>query len=194
MLPLRANAKCIPLTRNANETERFIYSLTKPPTQPTEMQLIAAQYKRELQSIGRTSQPLPPTQPTRNTPHKHRNTPYPSTSPRKASSMKEEPDLQKSFRDANQPRLPRCHRCLGRDKHDIRRCSRTSLWNGKKDVLCGWNAKGYLEILAGLFAGLELCAEWQRPNGCTSRKHSEKHRCSGCASTNHGADGCPEGE
>ncbi|KAJ3792981.1 hypothetical protein GGU11DRAFT_442783, partial [Lentinula aff. detonsa] len=105
-----------------------------------------------------------------------------------------ESDLQKSFREATQTQLSRCHRCLGRDKHNICRCSRTLLWNGKKNVLCKWNTKGYLEITMGQFAGLKLCAEWQRPNGCINRKHTEKHRCSGCASTYHGADGCPEGQ
>ncbi|KAJ3806340.1 hypothetical protein F5876DRAFT_21931, partial [Lentinula aff. lateritia] len=87
-----------------------------------------------------------------------------------------------------------CHRCLGRDKHDVRHCSHTSIWNGKHGVMCHWNKQGFLEITDGTNAGQELCADWQRPNGCTSQAHPEKHRCSGCMSTSHGANSCPEGE
>ncbi|KAJ3792355.1 hypothetical protein GGU11DRAFT_656653, partial [Lentinula aff. detonsa] len=83
-----------------------------------------------------------------------------------------------------------CHRCLGRDKHDVRRCSRTLLWNNKQRVICEWNARNFLEISAGIHKGVELCADWQRSNGCTSSSHPEKHRCSGCASPNHGAESC----
>ncbi|KAJ3888642.1 hypothetical protein GG344DRAFT_53227 [Lentinula edodes] len=131
-------------------------------------------------------------------PSKSRRNPYPSTSPRKASNLKQEedytPDFPRSFREANQPKLSRCHRCLGRDKHDIRWCSRTTLWNGKQAVLCNWNRNGYLEISRGNYVGLELCADWQRPNGCTGKTHPEKHCCSGCAQSSHGAENCPEGQ
>ncbi|KAJ3809889.1 hypothetical protein F5876DRAFT_42981, partial [Lentinula aff. lateritia] len=87
-----------------------------------------------------------------------------------------------------------CHRCLGQDKHDIRHCSRTSIWNGKRGVACNWNKQGYLKIAKGTNAGLELCANWQRPNGCTSCAHPEKHWCSGCTNSSHGASSCPDGE
>ncbi|KAJ3779519.1 hypothetical protein GGU11DRAFT_694022, partial [Lentinula aff. detonsa] len=87
-----------------------------------------------------------------------------------------------------------CHRCLGRDPHFVKKCSRTSIWNNSRKVICDWNEKSYLEICEGIHKGLELCADWQRTNGCTNRGHTEKHRCSGCASTNHGANGCPDGE
>ncbi|KIK52988.1 hypothetical protein GYMLUDRAFT_77645 [Collybiopsis luxurians FD-317 M1] len=156
-----------------------------------EMQSATAQLRRELQQLTQTPAPHTPS------PHsKTRPAPYPPTSPRKASGTKnsETTSFQRSFRNANQAQLARCHRCLCRDKHDIRRCTRTTLSGGKRDVLCNWNSKGYLEITHGTHAGLELCAEWQRPNGCTSRKHPEKHRCSGCASTLHGAEGCPDGQ
>lgn len=125
---------------------------------------------------------------------KTRPSPYPSSSPRKAKGGNStDKPFQKSFRDIDHPPLSHCHKCLGRDKHDIRKCSRTSLANGKREVLCDWNAQRYLEFIKGPHKGLEVCADWQRPNGCTSRNHSEKHRCSGCASTAHGAGGCPEG-
>ncbi|KAJ3769840.1 hypothetical protein FB446DRAFT_623663, partial [Lentinula raphanica] len=87
-----------------------------------------------------------------------------------------------------------CHRCLGRDKHDVRRCSRTSFWNGEGKVLCNWNARRYLEITNGQHKGLELCGNWQSPNGCTESTHPQKHRCSGCAAPDHGADTCLKGE
>ncbi|KAJ3809619.1 hypothetical protein F5876DRAFT_16200, partial [Lentinula aff. lateritia] len=83
-----------------------------------------------------------------------------------------------------------CHRCLGRDKHDICQCLRTTLWNGKQVVLCNWNRNGYLEISRGTYVGLELCVDWQHPNGCTSRMHPEKHCCLGCAHSSHGAENC----
>ncbi|KAJ3924200.1 MAG: hypothetical protein NXY57DRAFT_882509, partial [Lentinula lateritia] len=81
-----------------------------------------------------------------------------------------------------------CHWCLGRDKHDIHWCSHTMLWNGKQGVLCNWNSSSYLEILRGTYMGLELCADWQHPNGCTNKAHPEKHQCSGCTNSGHGAE------
>ncbi|KAJ3985632.1 hypothetical protein F5890DRAFT_1125799 [Lentinula detonsa] len=117
-------------------------------------------------------------------------TPY--TSPQKKKAP--EPEFQRSFRSVDHPTLQRCHRCLGRDPHFVRKCSRTSIWNNSRKVICDWNEKSYLEICEGIHKGLELCADWQRTNGCTNRGHTEKHRCSGCASTNHGANGCPDGE
>lgn len=143
-----------------------------------------------------TMQPLAGSQRLTKNPNRSSSGPYPQTSPRKQKPPTNDAtaEFQRSFRKADQPQLQRCHRCLGRDKHDVRRCSRSTLWNNKREVLCNWNAKHYLEIAKGTHKGLELCADWQRPNGCTERDHPEKHRCSGCASTAHGAEGCPEGQ
>ncbi|KAJ3794802.1 hypothetical protein GGU11DRAFT_747635 [Lentinula aff. detonsa] len=53
----------------------------------TEMQAVVAQYKRELQGFSPASHPAGV---SRHSPNKPRNAPYPSTSPQKAGSVKEE--------------------------------------------------------------------------------------------------------
>ncbi|KAJ4494028.1 hypothetical protein C8J55DRAFT_447914 [Lentinula edodes] len=155
--------------------------------------LMEARVDAKLQKLSQITS-TPPFPSPRQSSGKARQTPYPSTSPRKASRQPDNPNFQRSFRDLNQAPLTRCHRCLGRDRHDVRHCSRTSLWNRKRGVTCKWNKQGFLEITSGTNAGLELCADWQRRNGCTSKAHPEKHRCSGCTSSSHGASSCPEGE
>ncbi|KAJ3780140.1 hypothetical protein GGU11DRAFT_693577 [Lentinula aff. detonsa] len=60
--------------------------------------------------------------------------------------------------------------------------------------MCNWNGNKRLEFSSGIHKGLEVCANWQRPNGCTEENHPKKHRCSGCASSNHGAEECPDGQ
>lgn len=185
------------------------YSCHHLATYPLLLDLNAAtlQMKQQVRQLQSTfaQQPMPGAQRSGKSSSRSSSGPYPSTSPRKQRAIANDAnaanaanttntDFHRSFREGDQPQLPRCHRCLGRDKHEVRRCPRTKLWDSKRDVLCNWNAKQYLKISKGTHKGLELCAEWQRPNGCTERGHPEKHRCSGCASTAHGAEGCPEGQ
>ncbi|KAJ7059011.1 hypothetical protein C8F01DRAFT_966118, partial [Mycena amicta] len=43
-------------------------------------------------------------------------------------------------------------------------------------------------------AGAELCSDFQRPQGCSSRSHDDKHECCGCGSHNHNVQKCPRAE
>ena len=82
-----------------------------------------------------------------------------------------------------------CVVCLGRSEHDYRKCNSSKLWDGKK----GWarrNEQGRLATPEGLV----LCFNWQLPKMCASTAHVEKHLCSGCGESNHGAQKCPRAE
>jgi hypothetical protein len=101
--------------------------------------------------------------------------PY-STSPRKTSRM--------FFPEGANSRGPAiCAVCLGIFKHDVSKCSSDSFWDGSK-ARCRRNDKGRIINPAGLV----LCVDWQRPNGCSASGHN--HECSGCGKQDHGAQKC----
>jgi hypothetical protein len=90
---------------------------------------------------------------------------------------------------ANSSPLSACTLCLGRHPHNIARCDATSLWDGTS-LFCKWNDKGRLLHRDGAV----LCSEWQLPRSCRSSSHPQAHLCSGCGSSNHGAQDCPRAQ
>lgn len=101
---------------------------------------------------------------------------------------------KKSFRSSTakpsrQDKLSACHVCLGRHRHHVAACRETTTWNGRK-AISSRDADG--KILNR--RGIRLCSDWQRPNCCSSTSGQHVHKCSGCGSTDHGADSCPHAE
>ncbi|KAJ7053021.1 hypothetical protein C8F01DRAFT_997293 [Mycena amicta] len=80
--------------------------------------------------------------------------------------------------------LSACAVCLGRHRHSVRDCNSPTLWNGSTKAHSKRNADGRLVNAQGD----ALCLNWQR-SSCESN-HSSHHECSGCGSTNHGAQKC----
>ncbi|KAH9846308.1 hypothetical protein C2E23DRAFT_744365, partial [Lenzites betulinus] len=79
-----------------------------------------------------------------------------------------------------------CAICLG--KHpisEVASCNRSKLWNGQP----AFSTRIGKRIQSR--DGAPLCIGWQRPAGCSSRDHPERHACSGCGGTRHGACDCP---
>ncbi|KAJ3902993.1 hypothetical protein F5879DRAFT_804416 [Lentinula edodes] len=157
-----------------------------------------ARVEATLQQLSQATS-NPPFPNTRRSSNKTRQAPYPSTSPCKASKQvdnrQSDPPPISNVPFVNQANL-NSHAVtdVSDETNTIFAAACTSIWNGKRGVACNWNKQGYLEIAKGTDAGLELCADWQRPNGCTSRAHPEKHRCSGCTNSGHGASSCPDGD
>ena len=79
-----------------------------------------------------------------------------------------------------------CAICLGRHRHEISKCCSETLWNGEK-ARCHRNDQGRLVSPAGLI----ICSDWQRPNGCSTSGAGHRHECSGCGKNDHGAQECP---
>lgn len=79
-----------------------------------------------------------------------------------------------------------CALCLGRFHHNIHKCTTELLWDGQTKARCSRNAAGHLVNPQGR----ELCYDWQRPNSCSNTSCSHMHKCSGCGSKDHGAQGC----
>lgn len=112
---------------------------------------------------------------------------HPSPKKRQASSWN---SFTQSFRNDNTTEHPsRCPCCLDRDRHNIRMCKRTTLWDNKTPARCVQNKHGHLSNPAGI----ELCTNYQRLNGCTDTTHPTKHECSECGEPSHGAASCPLG-
>lgn len=87
---------------------------------------------------------------------------------------------------STQTSLSACTRCLGRHPHDVANCPATTLWDKSTPVRCDWNKQKRLVNPKGTV----LCSDWQRRQGCKSDSHSFRHECSGCGSTEHGAQSC----
>ncbi|EKM75245.1 hypothetical protein AGABI1DRAFT_46761, partial [Agaricus bisporus var. burnettii JB137-S8] len=87
---------------------------------------------------------------------------------------------------ASQPSLSACTRCLGRHPHDVANCAATVLWDKSTPVRCDWNKQKRLVNPSGTV----LCSDWQRRQGCKISSHPARHECSGCGSTEHGAQSC----
>ena len=85
--------------------------------------------------------------------------------------------------------FPACAICLGCHKHNVRECCPDTLANGKYLTVSARN-EGRLTLKD---SDRSLCADWQSADGCSSKRHDERHLCSGCASPNHGAQVCPRG-
>jgi len=78
-----------------------------------------------------------------------------------------------------------CAVCLGRHPHRIVECEAKMLWDSSHPSLAIRSNK----ILA-MRDGRPICGDWQRVSSCPSSRHDNRHICSGCASSSHGAQNC----
>jgi hypothetical protein len=85
--------------------------------------------------------------------------------------------------------LSACAVCLGRHPHKIIDCSAPSIWDKSVPTLASRTNK-----LLSMRDGRPVCADWQRYSGCSSSRHDNRHICSGCAATSHGAQDCPRAQ
>ena len=83
-----------------------------------------------------------------------------------------------------------CALCLGRFAHNVHKCKNQLLWDNKTPTFCRRNAEGRLVNAQGL----QLCYDWQRPNGCSNSSKDHIHMCSRCGKLDHGAQNCPRGQ
>ena len=93
------------------------------------------------------------------------------------------------FRSGADSRGAVCATCLGRHEHAFGKCTARKLWNG---AAAGAKKNGYGRLVGE--DGLAICYDWQLPPGCQSTSHNERHKCSGCGKTSHGAQNCPRAE
>lgn len=88
-------------------------------------------------------------------------------------------------RGADTPSPSVCAICLGRGHPEMAKCNSGVFWNGKPSR-CRRNARGRVVNPDGT----EICLDWQLARGCSSRNHSDRHECSGCGRSDHGAHSC----
>ncbi|KAG2093714.1 uncharacterized protein F5147DRAFT_558869, partial [Suillus discolor] len=79
-----------------------------------------------------------------------------------------------------------CAVCLGRNNHNFIDCSTDRLWDGVQPTVATRTNKQLLLRASNK----PLCIDWQRSR-CTSQSHDDRHICSGCLATTHGAQSCP---
>ena len=116
-----------------------------------------------------------------------------SARPRYRRGDREEVDMGTGFfQGADSQATSRvCAACLGRHDHDFTKCNLSKLWDGSElKEKAHRNNQGRLVGKDGSM----LCFDWQLPGGCQSTSHPERHRCSGCAKSEHGAQNCPRAE
>lgn len=96
---------------------------------------------------------------------------------------------EKTF-NGNDP-LPACAVCLSCEMHSVPvvECDASMTWDHKHDTF----AKRINRTLVVKSTGQRLCSRWQRKDGC-SDKHVHAHICSGCGSSAHGAQNCPQAQ
>ena len=82
-----------------------------------------------------------------------------------------------------------CAVCLGHHPHRVINCTAMMLWDGSLPALSTRSNK----ILV-IRDGRALCADWQCASGCPTTRNDNRHICSGCASTAHGAQECPQAQ
>ncbi|KAH9062379.1 hypothetical protein EDB87DRAFT_1559208, partial [Lactarius vividus] len=82
-----------------------------------------------------------------------------------------------------------CAIFLRRHEHTFAKCRAEKLWDGSANA-SRKNEQGRLVAADGL----PLCFDWQVSRGCASASHSERHRCSSCGKSDHGAQVCPRAE
>ncbi|KAH7910922.1 hypothetical protein BJ138DRAFT_990927, partial [Hygrophoropsis aurantiaca] len=85
--------------------------------------------------------------------------------------------------------LSACATCLGRHAHKIQDCDAPKTWDQQHNTLAHRRNKQL-----SFRDGRPLCIDWQCPKGCTSPTHDDRHLCSGCGSTSHGAQRCPRAQ
>jgi hypothetical protein len=105
------------------------------------------------------------------------------------SSKRPRRDKQGFFRAGADSRGEVCATCLGRHEHPFVKCDGHELWDGSPgSIRKSGNGRPVDPN------GNPLCLDWQRLKGCQSSSHSERHRCSGCGKSSHGAQACPRAE
>ena len=82
-----------------------------------------------------------------------------------------------------------CAVCLGHHPHKIVECASTMLWDNSLPCLAVCSNK-----LLSMRDGKSVCSDWQRHSICSSSTHDVCHFCSGCASSSHGAQECPQAQ
>ncbi|KAH8976764.1 hypothetical protein EDB86DRAFT_2820336 [Lactarius hatsudake] len=103
-------------------------------------------------------------------------------------SRRARPDKSGFFPPGAGPRGGVCAACLGRHDHTFAKCEGHKLWDGSTGAVRKDQGK-----LVGT-DGLPVCFDWQVPKGCASASHPERHKCSGCGKSDHGAQTCPRAE
>ncbi|KAJ7652576.1 hypothetical protein B0H17DRAFT_835003, partial [Mycena rosella] len=81
--------------------------------------------------------------------------------------------------------LSACALCLGHHHHNVRDCRSGTLWNTTTPARVKRNAEGKLVNNRNEL----VCLNWQKAFGC-DLNHAARHECSGCGSSNHGAQKC----
>jgi hypothetical protein len=84
--------------------------------------------------------------------------------------------------------LSACAICLSRNPHDVTQCDANTLWDGHTPSFARKGDKG--AKLRNSSTGDSLCLDWNLPRSCNSTSHISRHRCSGCGSSDHGAQTC----
>jgi hypothetical protein len=99
---------------------------------------------------------------------------------------------RRDFRLPTESRSPSvCGLCGGR--HDSpHNCKRTRTWDGKHECACFRNNGNQLELRTKA----PFCFNFNLPKGCTSAYpgHLDRHICSLCSETSHGAQSCPRAQ
>ncbi|KAH7907932.1 hypothetical protein BJ138DRAFT_987642, partial [Hygrophoropsis aurantiaca] len=97
------------------------------------------------------------------------------TSPSRYRQQQAAPKANHSFPSgAGQPGLTACAVCLGRFRHNVHKCTSSLLWDNTTKSYCHRNPEGRLVNPKGL----QLCYDWQRPNGCPIHSRDHIHECS----------------
>lgn len=109
----------------------------------------------------------------------------PSPRRRSASPRQRRPRARSPNARASRPGLPVCALCLARGHPGMSRCTADVLWDGTP-TRCWRSADGKIVNPDGV----ELCFSWQLARGCNSRRHDDRHECSGCGDADHGAQEC----
>ncbi|KAG1749063.1 uncharacterized protein EDB91DRAFT_1033895, partial [Suillus paluster] len=78
-----------------------------------------------------------------------------------------------------------CAVCLGRNSHRTVECTATKTWD---NLFNSYSERIHKALWTK--DGRQLCTSWQREEGCTNTQHNSKHICSGCGSSEHGAQRC----
>ena len=84
------------------------------------------------------------------------------------------------------PRGGVCAHCLSAHDHIFATCDGKKLWDGLSSPI----KRGEHGKLVDP-DGVALCFDWQLPGGCQNSHHSQRHKCSGCGKSGHGAQACP---
>jgi hypothetical protein len=126
---------------------------------------------------------------SRSPPNSNGSPPRPQSERPRDGSRRFKKERSEVFPPGATPRGGVCAACLGRHDHAYGKCEGRKLWDGT-DASARKNEHGKLVAADGL----PLCYDFQLPKGCSSSLHLDRHTCSGCGKTGHGAQKCPRAE